>query len=877
MRKLFFLLFLFIGLAQVKAATFYVTATSDSGTGSLREAITLANANGTGSTDFIYFNLPGSTITDVTISLVAELPILTSNIIIDGTTQPFAALGHPDIKVWITRGGGPLFNGLRLENADHIEIYGCYFSGFISTPTTADKDRNCAIHLFNTAFITIGAPGKSNCFAANDVGILSRAELPKMDNSDLKISSNLIGLSPDGISAQPNVSGMEIRNAKNSIVGGNTVAEGNLITANTRFEIGLYGSNGTLMIANNVIGLDKTLATVIPSNAIGIILTVTTGTPQISNNIICAQLNGMYIYSSPSGFSLTGNRIGTGPLGTEAFGNQIGIALHQMNSGIIGGSNLADGNIIAYNNIGVSNSNSYPITMLKNSFYCNGLGIEFKNMSAGTIIPMHMTTITPTQVTGKYLPNSTIELFYVDSCPGCEGKTWIATIQADASGNWVYNGVINGRITGTGTNSDGATTDFSKPYIDDSVHEPQRTICGKSTGGITKMRAYDATVFQWRNADTEELVGTALDLQNVPAGRYYLTVSQGGNCYIESTVVEVVSIPISISENGMSIVPETCSGSNGSISGITVSNNVPRTWYNRDNGNFVANTDNLINVPTGRYYFEAGTGACKVISTTYLVPNNNAQYSIRSFNLKNATCGAANGKIVVVGAPSNDPFTFRWLDVQNNVVGNTETAENLVPGSYRLMVSTQNGCESEAAVFEILEEPLPTINYSAVQKYLSCDGRFVSTSGISINGTTGPYTYSWKDQNGIEVAQGLNLGGVVPGIYVLQVTDQNGCKVDGQFLDFTGMTVTALNVPNAFSPNGDGINDYWQIEGVKGYFTGEFSVYNRDGGRVFYSRGYTEPFDGRYKGKLLPTGTYYFIIDLKTDCPRLTGSLTILR
>jgi gliding motility-associated-like protein len=86
-----------------------------------------------------------------------------------------------------------------------------------------------------------------------------------------------------------------------------------------------------------------------------------------------------------------------------------------------------------------------------------------------------------------------------------------------------------------------------------------------------------------------------------------------------------------------------------------------------------------------------------------------------------------------------------------------------------------------------------------------------------------------------------------------------------------------VTIPNAFTPNGDGINDYWNIPVFQKnkYFT--VNVYNRYGTLVFSSIGYGTPWDGTYNGKSLPVGTYYYIIDPKNGGNKLTGSVTILR
>ncbi len=193
------------------------------------------------------------------------------------------------------------------------------------------------------------------------------------------------------------------------------------------------------------------------------------------------------------------------------------------------------------------------------------------------------------------------------------------------------------------------------------------------------------------------------------------------------------------------------------------------------------------------------------------------------------------------------------------------------------MAYNANSCSNKVGEFEVPEAVLPVIDYTAMKQFLSCDGKLVSTSGLTINGTTGPYSYKWIDEKNNVVSDLLNIKGVTAGIYQLQVKDKYGCIVDGQVIDFTEIKNTALSFANSITPNGDGINDFWEINGYQNYPDADFSIYARDGNRVFYSRGYALPFNGIYNGKVLPIGVYYYVIDLKTDCGKLSGSLTILR
>ena len=87
-----------------------------------------------------------------------------------------------------------------------------------------------------------------------------------------------------------------------------------------------------------------------------------------------------------------------------------------------------------------------------------------------------------------------------------------------------------------------------------------------------------------------------------------------------------------------------------------------------------------------------------------------------------------------------------------------------------------------------------------------------------------------------------------------------------------------LNIPNVFSPNGDGVNDTWEIKGLSSYNGVKVAVYDRYGQLVFSSIGYKNSWTGENASKQpLPIGTFYYIIEIAGYANKLTGSVSILR
>lgn len=86
-----------------------------------------------------------------------------------------------------------------------------------------------------------------------------------------------------------------------------------------------------------------------------------------------------------------------------------------------------------------------------------------------------------------------------------------------------------------------------------------------------------------------------------------------------------------------------------------------------------------------------------------------------------------------------------------------------------------------------------------------------------------------------------------------------------------------LTIPNAFTPNSDGINDTWIIKNITSFPENTVTVFNRYGEQVFFSKGYGLPWDGRYLNKNVPEGVYFYLIKTGLQKKVFSGSLTIVR
>jgi gliding motility-associated-like protein len=144
-------------------------------------------------------------------------------------------------------------------------------------------------------------------------------------------------------------------------------------------------------------------------------------------------------------------------------------------------------------------------------------------------------------------------------------------------------------------------------------------------------------------------------------------------------------------------------------------------------------------------------------------------------------------------------------------------------------------------------------------------------------------TYKWSPTSGLSDPT-IRDPVAIPSsttVYTLDVTDDNNCETSGNIKISVsgggGGGSSKILVPNAFSPNGDGINDTWVITGLSSFPGATVDVFNRYGQLVFHSENYNKAWDGTYNGNPLPVGTYYYIIEPKNNEKKIAGSVTIFK
>jgi gliding motility-associated-like protein len=186
--------------------------------------------------------------------------------------------------------------------------------------------------------------------------------------------------------------------------------------------------------------------------------------------------------------------------------------------------------------------------------------------------------------------------------------------------------------------------------------------------------------------------------------------------------------------------------------------------------------------------------------------------------------------------------------------------------------STSKGCQSDTVTKTAVVHPYPVVNAGPDQVVLEGgEATLRATATGSSN-----YQFLWTPATWLNNANILQPISKPQGdiAYTLKVTGAGGCSAtDDVFVKL----LLAPEIPNAFSPNGDAINDTWVIKYLDSYPGATVQVFDRYGKLVFSSTGYQSPWDGKLNGVYVPVGVYYYVIEPKNGRKPYQGSVTIVR
>lgn len=474
---------------------------------------------------------------------------------------------------------------------------------------------------------------------------------------------------------------------------------------------------------------------------------------------------------------------------------------------------------------------------------------NWSNGSSGTSIVVNPTASTTYSVTGTSAAGCTsTQSVTVGVLPGpivaatggaiCEGDS----IQISASGavNYLWDNGSTGNLitvsptatttyTVSGTDGSGCTGIANvsvtvNPLPSIVVNQPQACL-GDSV--VITASATGTLSYLWSNGAST----TSIAVQPLTSTSYTVTgVDANGCSNTAQSVVTIHALPLLSTQSN----PDYCSSSNGSAQ-VIASGNSPFSY--EWNTIPAQNSDSIFGLAAGSYSVTVtDANGCEDVAQVDVLP-------VAGFTLQTSSqpehCGLADGSISVSVNGAQNPLTYSW---SHNPALNNATASGLSQGSYTITVS--DGLCMLTITADVLEQNGPDAGFHPSSTVVSLDQGSVTFSDQSFGANSWYYYFGdgtgATDQNPEHVF-------TEPGIFTVTqiVMDEWGC-IDSVSVQITVNEGFAFFVPSAFSPNGDGLNDYFQVSGF-GIDLNTFvlRVYDRWGRVVFITTDINSQWDGQ--------------------------------
>ncbi len=422
---------------------------------------------------------------------------------------------------------------------------------------------------------------------------------------------------------------------------------------------------------------------------------------------------------------------------------------------------------------------------------------------------------------------------YTVTVKDAEGCTLVMTQQVSGSGGAIF--------TATGTSA--------------SCGSSNGKVAVSNVSGGLSPHAYsiNGTTFQ-----------SSPEFRGLAEGEYQVWVKDAAGC-LSSKTVEISSTP-PVSGVKAAVAAPSCGKAAGQLTISEVTGGTAPYTYSLDGTNFTSATT-LEDVVPGTFTLTVKDASGCTYSTQVQMPES---VSSAIDYVQHPNCfGTRTGEVALKATGANDQTQYS-ID-GGKTFQKSAVFKNLAAGTYQLITSFSATCSVNVGTVELKEPSELKVEVTPLTKAAGLE-KSGSAAVTKISGGVGPFTYSLDGGSFSSDSVFTNLSSRE---YTLTMKDSRGCMAT---ITFVIEGQGDIDIPNGFTPNGDGINDKWMLKNVaKLYPNCSVTVYNRWGSEVFASRGYTTPWDGTFKGKRLPDGTYYCIIELGDGTAPIKTSVTIMR
>lgn len=234
-----------------------------------------------------------------------------------------------------------------------------------------------------------------------------------------------------------------------------------------------------------------------------------------------------------------------------------------------------------------------------------------------------------------------------------------------------------------------------------------------------------------------------------------------------------------------------------------------------------------------------------------------------------SSCPIVNeGSITAHVTGGRHPLKYQW-----NTGDTVATLTNVGPGLYTCVITDLYGQTITISDSVHVRTDSTCLMWITFTSENTCPGIKEGNIVATQYGGRTPVQYLWNTGDTTSAINFLSAG-----TYTLTVTDKYGRQTSAiATVEQKVQDASCLNIPSAFTPDGDGTNDVWVIRSLSDYPDCKVDIFNQWGSLLFSSKGYTTPWDGRYNGEAVQAGTYYYVIRIKENGKDFTGTVTIIK
>ena len=325
-------------------------------------------------------------------------------------------------------------------------------------------------------------------------------------------------------------------------------------------------------------------------------------------------------------------------------------------------------------------------------------------------------------------------------------------------------------------------------------------------------------------------------------------------------------------------------GENTGTIDVTISSTNASYWWVGPNGFAEDQILSLSNLAAGQYFLtimeNVIPGDTSSIITCMLNDSISIEQTVEvSANFELSTmCNeydSADVQTTIWGG--TPPYTTLWItgDTSRNT---TNLAPQTTP--YTLTVIDVNSCPT---ILELTVDKINEMNPFMSSVGVICKDDYTGSARVFLTEGTPPFQFQWSTDSAIIIEHDSFsvIESLVPGEYRVKITDDMGC-ITRDTIEVKSNPSICITVYKVFSPNDDEIHEFWEIENIHLYPEALVEVYDRTGKQVYRRRNYINAEEHAFGGKnqqgvILPSGTYYYVIDLENEDTAFKGALTIIR